>query len=120
MDRSAHYKSAGQKKSGNHFCRKSYLTLADKGNQKFQQKFVGGKEINRGGAHNLLKCFKCGELGQCANECKIVGLNCFKCRKIGHRIAGCRSNVSTCYNYGKKGHIKTQCHKPTKMPTTTA
>lgn len=43
--RSAHYKSASEKKSGNQFHGKPYLTLADKGKQKFQQKSAGGKEI---------------------------------------------------------------------------
>lgn len=77
--RSAHYKSASEKKNGNQFCKKPYLALADKEKWKFQQKSLGEKEISGGGALNPLKSFKCGEMGHRANECKSRGLNCFKC-----------------------------------------
>ncbi|XP_050920194.1 uncharacterized protein LOC127137814 [Lathyrus oleraceus] len=102
---SAHYKSASKKNSGNQFCGKLYLTSDDKGKEKFQQKSAGGKEISCAGAHNPIKCFKWGELGHRANECKSAGLKCFKYGNTGHHIDECMSNVPTCDNCGEQDHI---------------
>lgn len=57
--RSAHYKSASEKKSGDKFCGKQYLTPTDKEKHKFPYKCIGGKDISEGGAFNPMKCFKC-------------------------------------------------------------
>lgn len=60
--RSAHYKSASEKESGNQNYGKPYMDSVDKGKLKSQQKAVGGKETNGGEITSPLRCFRCGEL----------------------------------------------------------
>lgn len=64
-----------------------------------------------------IKCFKCGELVQCANEYHDKVMRCFKCGKIGHRIADYKSDETTCYNCDEQGHISTNCQKTKKVPS---
>ncbi|XP_050916719.1 uncharacterized protein LOC127131871 [Lathyrus oleraceus] len=113
--RSTYYKSVVEKKGGKPFLRKPYLTPAKKGKQK---KSADGKETSGGGV--LLKCFKCGELGNCANKCKNAVLKCYNCGKADHRKVECRSNRLTYFNYGEQDHISTQCQKPKRASATAA
>lgn len=63
--RSAHYKSASEKESGNQTYGKPYMAPVNKGKLKSRQKDVGGKETNGGETPSPLstdlKCFKCGK-----------------------------------------------------------
>lgn len=61
-----------------------------------------------------VRCFKCGEYGHHALECKSTIVNCFKCGKTSHCAADYRSNNFTCFNCGERGHISTLCEKPKK------
>ncbi|MCI96559.1 cellular nucleic acid-binding protein, partial [Trifolium medium] len=38
-----------------------------------------------------LTCFKCGEEGHYATECRIQGLTCYNCQKPGHFARDCRA-----------------------------
>ncbi|XP_050876214.1 uncharacterized protein LOC127079905 [Lathyrus oleraceus] len=108
---SAHYKSLSEKKGKNQYCGKPYIAPTDKGKQKASDE----KKPSRGETFASVKCFKCGELSYCANECKNNFLRCLKYGKIGHRIADCKSVGSTCYNCVEQGHISTHCHKLKKV-----
>lgn len=61
-----------------------------------------------------VKCFKYGELGHRANECKNNDLKFFKRGKTGHRVVYCRNVVPIYYNCSELGHISTNCQKPKK------
>ncbi|XP_050897658.1 uncharacterized protein LOC127104517 [Lathyrus oleraceus] len=93
--RPAHYKSFSGKKENDQTREKPYSTLADKGKQKVYQKAIGGKERSGRGNPTSMRCFKHGDFGHRAPECKSTTVNCFKCGKPGHRATGCRSNNLT-------------------------
>ncbi|XP_050890823.1 uncharacterized protein LOC127096273 [Lathyrus oleraceus] len=93
---SSKYKGISEKKGRNQYCEKLYSAPADRGKQRASNKI----KPSRGGNPIYIKCFKCGELGHCANECMNNVLRWFKCGKIGHRVADCKSVRQTYYNYG--------------------
>lgn len=62
------------------------MTPVAKGNKKSQQKVAGGSGANGEGVSASMICFKCGELGHRATECKSIDLSCFKCGKMGHPV----------------------------------
>ncbi|XP_050876056.1 uncharacterized protein LOC127079724 [Lathyrus oleraceus] len=100
--RSAYYKSISEKKWKGQFRGKPYVTPVDKG----KQKALDGKKTSGGGPPASVKCFKCGGLGHCANECNNKVLRCYNCGKTGHRVA---EVISV--------HI---CQKPKKTAATAA
>lgn len=107
----AHFKSLHERKWKNYYCGKLYSTLVVKG----KQRALEGKKPSRGETLTSVKCFKCDELGHCANECKNNVLMCLKYGKIGHRISDCKSVGPTCYNCVEQGHINTNCQKEKKV-----
>ncbi|XP_050919394.1 uncharacterized protein LOC127136927 [Lathyrus oleraceus] len=110
-DRSTNYKSLSDKKGKSEHHGKTYSVPADKGKQRnsYENNLSGGE------ASASVKCFKCGELGHHANECKNNFLRLLKFRRTSHRIANCKSVGSTCYNYGEQGHMSINFQKPKKV-----
>ncbi|XP_050920408.1 uncharacterized protein LOC127138046 [Lathyrus oleraceus] len=76
---------------------------------------AGGSGTSGEGVSASMICFKCGELGHHATECKSIGLACFKRGKMGH-LVDYKSAILTCFNRGEPGHISSQCQKPKKVP----
>lgn len=105
-----------EKKSESQNRGKPNVTLDAKGNQKFQQKAVGGSGTNGDGISASLICFKCGELGYHVDEGKSTGHTCFKCEKKGHCAADCKSAVFICFNCRESCHINIQSQKSRKAP----
>gem|GEM_PF-3131867 len=59
-------------------------------------------------------CYKCGERGHMASECKAKAAVCFACGKAGHRAAECRTKIGgskSCFTCGKQGHLANACTK---------
>ncbi|CAI8600605.1 unnamed protein product [Vicia faba] len=104
----SHYKSLSDKRGKGQFRGKPY---ADKGKQKsgYDRKLSGG------GAHTLIRCYKCGVKGHRVSECSGAEVKCFKCGKLGHKANYYRGgrNVNL-YNCGEQVHISTRCDKPKK------
>ncbi|XP_050918542.1 uncharacterized protein LOC127135968 [Lathyrus oleraceus] len=112
--RFSHYKSFSGKKGKDQNRGKFFQAPTDKGKQKAGHKAIGGKERSGRGIPTSVRCFKYGEFGHHAHECKSTTVNCFKCGKPCHRATDCRSNNPTYFNYGEQSHISTQCGKPNK------
>ncbi|XP_050892138.1 uncharacterized protein LOC127097682 [Lathyrus oleraceus] len=90
--RSTHYKSMSERRGKNQYYGKSYSALADRGKQKNPS-----YEETRAS----VKCFKCGELGRCANEYmnNIMSTNYQKSKKFQSRgkvfaLSGSETNSS--------------------------
>lgn len=41
------------------------------------------------------RCFKCGEIGHLANDCKDNSIICFKCGESGHKANSCKKRKHT-------------------------
>ena len=66
----------------------------------------------------LPQCFRCRQLGHCANECP-NDVVCFKCGIAGHT----RDQCFKCFRCGKFGHVRANCpdlHPPQEVPRETA
>lgn len=109
MALSAHYKSISERNRKNQFHGKSYSADKRKQRASYEKKLCGRE------TPTSIKCFKCGELVNHANECRNNFLRCFKCGKIGNCIVDCKSVGPTCYNCGEQGHIITNFQKPKKV-----
>src|ERR1044072_6822594 len=74
----------------------------DRNNQKY-----GGWRNPSGGdsgsSGSSTKCYRCGDMGHRAAECKNDAKKCNHCGRIGHVAAECRFRRITCYNCGEEG-----------------
>ncbi|XP_050892992.1 uncharacterized protein LOC127098435 [Lathyrus oleraceus] len=105
-----HYNSVSERKGNNQFRGKPYSALTDKG----KQRTIDDKKPSGGVTLASVKCFRCGESGHRANECKNYVLRCFKCGKTGYRVVYSKSDGPIFYNCGEIGHISINCQKPKK------
>ena len=67
---------------------------------------TGVREESKRQERNEEGCWKCGEYGHRAFECRREVL-CFKCRRVGHRAVDC--NTPHCMGCGRYGHTKERC-----------
>ncbi|XP_050919045.1 uncharacterized protein LOC127136541 [Lathyrus oleraceus] len=72
-----HYKSVSKRKGNNQYRGKPYSALDEKGKQRDSDE----KNPSVGETLASVKCFKCGKLGHCTNECKnnVLRRNTFVC-----------------------------------------
>ncbi|XP_050896568.1 uncharacterized protein LOC127103345 [Lathyrus oleraceus] len=80
--RSTYYKNVRERKGKNQFRGKPYSSLEEKG----KQRTTDEKKPSGGVTPISVKCFKCGESGHHANECKNNILGCIKCGKTSHHV----------------------------------
>src|ERR1044072_9100477 len=78
------------------------------------QKSGGWRKPSGGDSGSSTKCYRCGDMGHRAAECKNDARECNNCGSFGHLAAECRSRRITCYNCGEEGHTRSQCTKPKK------
>lgn len=81
------------------------------GKDKGKKKDFGGGSKPSGGD---LKCFKCGGMGDYANDCKGPSVNFYNCGRIRHQAFECKSKQIVSYNCGDNGHVSTKFTKPKK------
>lgn len=106
----SHYTNHIEKKWKNHIM-ENRIVLQLKGKHKVSNE----KRPSEGETPTYTKCFKCGGMGNYANDCKNYEKRCFKCGKMGQLITDCKSNSLTCFNCGEPGHISNHCQKSKKV-----
>lgn len=67
---------------------------------------------------NEVQCYRCGEKGHIAKDCRSGGARCYRCNGSGHVAKDCKFRNAECHNCHNTGHIKKACKtsKP-QMPT---
>lgn len=67
---------------------------------------------------NEVQCYRCGEKGHIAKDCRSGETRCYRCNGSGHVAKDCKFRNAVCHNCHNTGHIKSACKnsKP-QMPS---
>lgn len=58
---------------------------------------------------NEVQCYRCGEKGHIAKDCRSGETRCYRCNGSGHVAKDCKFRNAVCHNCHNTGHIKSAC-----------